>query len=192
MFLVFLFPGYCFAINESMSVARVIDGDTIVVTHNNLEERLRIIGIDTPETVAPGSTVECYGPEATAQAHTLLPIGSLISVEHELQYDKYDRLLGYVILPDGDDYGYIMIEQGYATAYQSFPHDRMDIYNIAEQSARQLQLGIWSPDACSDTTVSVVSSLPREQSLINILKIVLDITTIINRIIENINNLINH
>ena len=65
------------------TVVRVVDGDTIDVTVDGTEERVRLIGIDTPETVKPNTPVECFGPEASAHTKELLPAGTPVYLERD-------------------------------------------------------------------------------------------------------------
>lgn len=84
-------------------VSRVVDGDTADVQIEGVTTRIRIIGIDTPETVAPGQPVDCFGPEASARARELLE-GQTVTLEPDPtqdQIDAFGRLLVYVTLPDG-------------------------------------------------------------------------------------------
>ena len=83
------------------TVVRVIDGDTIDVRIAGRDERVRLIGIDTPETVKPEAPVECYGPEASAFTKQLLPEGTPVRLERDvvgtvsrLDRDAFGRLPG--------------------------------------------------------------------------------------------------
>ena len=79
------------------TVVKVIDGDTIDLRFGDTIERVRLIGIDTPETVKPNTPVQCYGPEASAHTKSLLPKGTAVTVERDLEpRDTYGRLLLYV------------------------------------------------------------------------------------------------
>ena len=79
------------------TVVKVIDGDTIDLRFGGTIERVRLIGIDTPETVKPNTPVQCYGPEASAHTKSLLPKGTAVTVERDLEpRDTYGRLLLYV------------------------------------------------------------------------------------------------
>ena len=155
-----LLPFMCLGASYDATVVRVVDGDTVILNWDGYDERVRIVGIDTPETVAENRPVECFGPQASAYAKQLLPIDSQVIFEYNQERDKYDRALGYVTLPDGRDFGRIMIDDGYARAYRSFPHERLDDYAAAESSARTAELGLWAPNAClstdrpTDTTTS--------------------------------------
>ncbi len=85
------------------TVTDVIDGDTIDVEIGGRTERVRLIGIDTPETKKPNSPIECYGPEASAFTASLLPVGTEVRIERDVVgRDDYGRLLGYVHLVDAD------------------------------------------------------------------------------------------
>src|SRR5690606_33140732 len=78
-------------------VVRIVDGDTIVADIDGRRTTVRLIGIDTPETVKPDSPVECFGPEASAYIGTLLDAGTPIRVERDAEArDDYGRLLAYI------------------------------------------------------------------------------------------------
>jgi micrococcal nuclease len=80
-------------------VVRVVDGDTVVVAlaGGGAGGPVRLIGIDTPETVAPNRPVECYGPEASARLKHLLPPGTAVRLWRDVEpRDRYGRLLAYV------------------------------------------------------------------------------------------------
>lgn len=83
--------------SAAATVERVIDGDTIVVRLDGRRERVRYVGVDTPETVKPGTPVQCYGPAAHALNARLLAPGQriLLRFDRELR-DRYGRLLAYV------------------------------------------------------------------------------------------------
>lgn len=82
-------------------VVRVVDGDTLVVTLDGREHKVRLIGIDTPETKKPDTPVQCYGPEASQRLSQLLPVGTAVRLERDKELnDQYGRILAYVF-PDG-------------------------------------------------------------------------------------------
>ncbi len=86
---------------DDTTVTRVIDGDTIEVDVGGRRERIRLLGIDTPETVDPNRPVECHGPEASALLHELLPGGTPVRLERDREArDHFDRLLAYVFRVD--------------------------------------------------------------------------------------------
>ena len=79
-------------------IVEVIDGDTVDIRIGSRTERVRLIGIDTPETKKPGEPVQCFGPEATDHTRQLLPVGTAVVVLRDIEArDSYDRLLGYVL-----------------------------------------------------------------------------------------------
>src|SRR3954451_24306016 len=76
------------------TIVRVIDGDTVDVTIGGRDEHVRLIGIDTPETKKPNTPIQCYGPEASAFTEELLPPGTPVRVERDVEArDDYGRLL---------------------------------------------------------------------------------------------------
>ncbi len=133
----------------TVRVVRAVDGDTLVVRmETGKEERVRIIGIDTPETVDPRKPVQCYGPEASRQMHALAD-GKAVTLESRSgggDRDAYGRLLRYVRL-DGRDLGARMIEAGFARSYTAFPHPRAKAYNVLQASAWSARAGLWK--ACA-------------------------------------------
>ena len=105
---------------EAATVIRVVDGDTIHARLNGVDEDVRIIGLDSPETSKPGTPVECFAREATAAAKRLLKPGDPILLQPDPTQDKrdrYDRLLAHVFLADGTLFAETMIRQGDAIHY---------------------------------------------------------------------------
>lgn len=101
------------------NVIKVVDGDTLSVNIDGKTQTLRLIGIDTPETVHPSKPVECFGIEASNKAKQILN-GQSVRIEKDQtqgDYDKYNRLLAYVFLRDGTNFNQMMIEEGYAYEY---------------------------------------------------------------------------
>ena len=133
-------------------VLKVVDGDTVSVDINGITETIRIIGINTPETVDPRKEVECFGKEASDKAKALLE-GEYVCLavdDTQENRDKYNRLLRYVYLADGSDYGKHMIENGYAYEYTyQIPYQHQSEYRNAEDSAETAERGLWASDACS-------------------------------------------
>lgn len=141
---VLLLNGTAYAETEqNITVSRIIDGDTIEVVINDNKESIRIIGIDTPETVHPSKPVECFGKEASAKMKELLAGGVINLVKNPAEErDKYDRLLRYVEI-DSEDIGAIMIRDGLAFSYKAYPHPRLDHYNELEREANEANRGLW-------------------------------------------------
>lgn len=139
-------------------MVKVSDGDTLSVNIDGKVEKLRLIGIDTPETVDPRKPVQCFGKEASNKARELLS-GKKVRLESDLTQgdkDKYDRLLRYVILEDGTNFNELMIREGYAHEYTyKDPYKYWVDFKAAEREARTNQRGLWAEDTCNgDTTQS--------------------------------------
>lgn len=141
-------------------VVRVVDGDTIIVRIGSREERLRYIGIDAPESVAPNQPVECWGPEA-ARANQEIVGGETVYLERDVSgRDRFGRLLRYVYVKGQQGelelVNRLLVERGYAFA-RSFPPDVRydDELRAAEQSARTSSVGMWT--ACEIGRVATPS-----------------------------------
>lgn len=142
------------------TVIDVVDGDTIKVVIDGKLETLRLIGLDTPETVDPRKTVQCFGKEASAKAVELL-LNQKVWLESDTSQgvrDKYNRLLMYVYRDDGLLYNKWMIENGYAHeyTYQQVPYRYHAEFNQAELDAKLGQRGLWSPQTCNGITSSKI------------------------------------
>lgn len=127
-------------------VSDTIDGDTIDVTLNGKTERVRLLGIDTPETHDPRKPVQCFGQAAADHTRQLL-LGKNVRLEPDptdSDRDKYNRLLRYVYLPDGTLVNAALIRDGYAFAYTVFPLERLDEFIALEADARQANRGLWA------------------------------------------------
>ena len=127
-------------------VVRFDDGDTIVVDMNGTEEKVRFIGVDTPETQDPRKAVQCFGKAASS--YTRGRIGDQpVRLEADplsTNRDRYNRLLRYVYLPDGTLMNLDIIQQGYGFAYLSFPFTKSDEFRAAQTTAREQNKGLWS------------------------------------------------
>lgn len=136
-------------------VVGVIDGDTVDVALEGQLYRLRLIGLDTPETVDPRKPVQCFGREASARAHALLD-GQRVLLEADPtqgEWDKYDRLLRYVWLEDGRLFNLEMIREGYAHEYTyNVPYRYQDIFREAQRAAREQGMGLWAATTCAGDT----------------------------------------
>jgi len=134
-------------------LARVVDGDTIHALVAGKDEKVRIIGLDSPEVAKPGTPVECYAREATREAKSLLPVGAHIRLQadpSQARRDRYGRLLAHVILPDGRLFAEIMIRRGFATyyVYDGVPPMYAARLSAAQERAMATQAGLWSPSTC--------------------------------------------
>lgn len=142
------------AIPEGLPRARVddvIDGDTVDVRLDNQVVRLRLIGINTPETVDPRRPVECFGREASDRAKELLT-GQIVFLEaDETQGDRdgFGRLLRYIWLPDARLFNQVMIADGFAYEFTfRIPYRYQEAFQRAQGEAREAQRGLWSPTTC--------------------------------------------
>jgi micrococcal nuclease len=138
------------------SVVDVVDGDTIKVDVNGTLYTVRYIGIDTPETVDPGSPVEWMGPEASA-ANSELVAGKEVVLEKDVsETDRYDRLLRYVWLDQPSGWLLVNLElvrRGYANA-SSYPPDvaYQELFRAAEREAAGAGVGLWGATPESSPT----------------------------------------
>ena len=128
-------------------VVHVVDGDTIDVAFGRQRERIRLLGIDTPETKRPGTPIECYGPEASAMTSTLLPPGTPVYVERDIEArDRYGRLLAYVMrASDGLPINLALVVIGTAAPLTYAPNlATTDELLLAADEAKAAQRGIWA------------------------------------------------
>lgn len=132
-------------------VVRVVDGDTVVLRGvgdgvvPRGEARVRLLEIDTPESVAPDRPVECFGPEAAEGLEELVPAGARVWVQPDEELtDPYDRLLLYLWTDEGELVNLAMVRSGLAEAVLYEPNDRyIDQMRRAERQARADGRGMW-------------------------------------------------
>jgi len=130
---------------DAATVSRVVDGDTIKVRVAGHSERVRYIGVDTPETVKPGSPVECYG-HAASDFNTELVAGEAVRLTYDAeQRDRYGRLLAYVRRSrDGLFVNEELVRRGYATTMTIPPNVRYaGRFRALQRDARQAGRGLW-------------------------------------------------
>lgn len=141
------------------TVLHAVDGDTIKISIDGREDTVRLIGVDTPETVHPNKPVEFFGREASAFTHRMAD-GKTVRLEFDQasaatkHRDRYGRLLAYVFLPDGTLLNSEIIRQGYGHAYTKYPFSRKQEFVAIEREARAERRGLWaqSGDALSAVT----------------------------------------
>ena len=128
------------------TVTRVVDGDTIRVRLGSVEESVRLIGIDTPETHGRGGLRECFGLEASRRTSALLPPGTPVRLVRDVEArDRYQRLLAYVYRSaDGLFVNLALAREGYATTLTYPPNvAHTDQLVSAVRAAREAQRGLW-------------------------------------------------
>ena len=166
--LTLIFPVNSFAAKADKvtyyQVTKVADGDTITVKMGNKKVSVRLIGVDTPETVDPRKTVQCFGKEASAVTKKKLLNKKVALVEDPTQgdTDKYGRLLRYVFLQDGTNFDKWLISEGYGFEYTyNLPYKYQQEYKDAENVARLNSKGLWKSEACNAETKT--KKLPQGQ-----------------------------
>lgn len=150
-------PGF-----ETATVTRVIDGDTVEVMIESVSPgpgagativgesyNVRLTGIDTPESVKPGTPVECFAREASAATKALLEGAEVVLVKDVEDADRYDRLLRYIYM--GDEMANArLVTNGYAFAYTYPPNIRhSELFVQLQREARERNRGLWSPETCN-------------------------------------------
>lgn len=147
--------------NELLSVAKVVDGDTLSVSIDGKTQTIRLIGLNTPETVDPRKPVECFGKQASDKAKKLLT-GKKIRIEKDPSqgdYDKYQRLLAYVFLEDGTNFNKYMIQEGYGYEYTyNLPYKYQKEFKLAQEQAKSQKKGLWADDTCKGNPVIQTST----------------------------------
>ena len=131
---------------ELRKVIRVVDGDTIVVSPN---EKVRLLGVDTPETKHPRKAVECFGQDAkeftrrAVEGKTITLVLDKVNTKRRHK-DRYGRTLAYAYLADGTMLNAELIRQGYAHAYTRFPFRYLVEFRELERTARSQSIGLWA------------------------------------------------
>lgn len=143
----------------SATVVRVIDGDTLeVALASGSTERVRLIGIDTPETVHPTLGVQLFGPEASAFTREQLQ-GKAVLLETDVEErDRYGRLLAYVYLPDGTLFNGVLADRGLARLATYPPNVRyVAVWQAITRAAAELGVGLWGSEDQGDAAGSTPS-----------------------------------
>lgn len=134
-------------------VIKVSDGDTIQIMVNDKKQTVRMIGVDTPESVDPRRPVQCFGEKASQKTSDLL-LNKKVSLESDTtqgDVDKYKRLLRYVFLEDGTNVNKLLIEQGFGHQYTyNKPYKYREEFIKAETEARENKKGLWADGACDN------------------------------------------
>lgn len=141
-------------------IVRVIDGDTADVRQDDRGRlRIRILGINAPETHRKGWSVGCFGPESAAWAASFLPVGQRVSVVGDPTQDatdRYGRTLAYIGMPDGRDFSMESVRAGMSkvVTYGKRPVARFGDLSAAEAAAKDQHTGLWG-GPCWGATDSV-------------------------------------
>lgn len=148
-----LSPGRTAPANDiTVPVARVIDGDTIIAQYEGKLERIRLIGVNAPESVDPHKPVQCFGPESAAYLKTLLS-GAAVTISldpTQRVYDKYGRLLAYIFRSDGLFVNEDLVRRGFAYEYTyATVYAYQARFKEDEQEAKANGLGLWATNTCN-------------------------------------------
>jgi len=134
---------------KTFTVVNIVDGDTFdlnIADGENSTTRIRPLGVDTPETVHPKYPPMYYGPEATDYTKSLV-LNKNVTIEIDTvskSRDIYGRLLCFVRLNDGTDFGVTLLKNGYAYADLRFEHGRYDQYTDLQLKAVKQRTGLWN------------------------------------------------
>lgn len=138
------------ASGDLLQVAGITDGDTIKVWVNGKREPVRLLGVDTPESKKPNTAVACYAKEATSKMQSLVQSKQVRLVADPTQADRdhYNRLVRYVVLPDGSDVSQLMIAGGFGREYTyAAPYAKQGAFRVAQSQAQAAKRGLWG--ACT-------------------------------------------
>ncbi|MEN9551735.1 MAG: hypothetical protein RI935_112 [Candidatus Parcubacteria bacterium] len=137
-------------------VVRAVDGDTIIINMEGKNESVRLLGINTPESVDPRRPVECFGKEASTRMEEIAE-GKKVRLEYDESQgyrDAYDRLLAYVYLEDEQMINRKMIMEGYAYEYTYLtPYLFQKEFRDAQKFAKSQNRGLWNESACNGSRV---------------------------------------
>lgn len=125
-------------------VVNVADGDTFSVSMNGIEERVRLVGVDTPETHHPSKGEQCFGADASNFTKGLIA-GKSVRLEADTQQpnrDRYSRLLRYVYLEDGRELNELLVREGYALA-TDFNTSKKQLFKDLQDKAKNERKGLW-------------------------------------------------
>ena len=134
--------------NKTFTVVKAVDGDTLDV---NLPDgkykttRIRLIGVDTPETKKANTPIMYFGPEASefTRTHALGKQVVVLLDTVTKTRDRYNRLLGYIKLPDGIILNELLISEGYGYAYTPYKHSFSNKYKQLQSQAKSAKSGLW-------------------------------------------------
>jgi micrococcal nuclease len=136
---------------DYFKVIKVVDGDTFDIDYHGQSERIRLIGLNTPESVDPKKPVECFGKEASEEGKKLL-LGKWVRLEIDPAQDdkdKYGRWLRYAITKEGVFYNLEIIKNGFAYEYthNNIAYQYQAVFKAAQKEAEIAKKGLWSKKA---------------------------------------------
>lgn len=134
---------------EHGSVVRVVDGDTLLARVDGRRTRVRLLGVDAPESVTPDRPVECFGPRAAAAARRFLPEGARVALATDPtqgREDRFGRLLAVVTVDGrGVSANERLVAGGFAEVFRADGRAAiLPALRAAEREAREARRGIWS------------------------------------------------
>jgi micrococcal nuclease len=137
-------------------VSKEVDGDTIHVNVAGTDERVRFIGIDTPETHGRNGLVECFGQKAADHTASLLPVGTAVRLVRDVEpRDRYGRLLAYVYRAKDDLFvNLALARDGFADVLTYPPNvAHTEEFVAAVADARDHNRGLWSECGSADVPI---------------------------------------
>ena len=145
------YPVEDFSGDTAYPVLSIVDGDTVKIDYQGKKTSVRLIGVDTPETVHPSKPVEVYGTEASNFTRNLL-LGESVYLRFDVeQTDRFGRLLAYLYrAPDGLFVNLEIVRQGYGPVDTRFPFKHVALFRHYETQARAAEKGVYgTPQAAS-------------------------------------------
>lgn len=129
-------------------VVRVVDGDTVILRLDGDDRRVRLLGVDAPESVTPDRPVECWGPQSAAAGRRLMPAGAAVTVATDPTQgaeDRFGRLLAEVTVGDAPEtVNVALVRQGAAEVFRGDGRGRLQpALRAAEREARDAGRGLW-------------------------------------------------
>ena len=153
VFIIFILPIANVSANEEVTFSKCVDGDTFKVILNEEEYTVRMLAVDTPETVHPTKGVEYYGKEASNYTCDKLTNAKRIELEYDEnsdKKDKYDRLLAWVFVDD-ELLQELLVENGYAkVAYLYDDYKYTNLLEEKQELASAKNIGIWDTEAANN------------------------------------------
>ena len=143
---------------RQVKITRVVDGDTFEVQDRT---KVRLIGMNTPESVDPRKPVQAYAKEASAYTQTLLEGKDVLLQEGQTPKDRYGRTLAWVWLPDGRFVNALLVQEGYAQVYTFADNpDHADLLLACQREARDGNRGLWVLPDYKDGQQAAAASTP--------------------------------